>query len=130
MCYCAWQVWCKFWSKFVFTWNTNFLRRFYFRILIIPFMNFNACSQFSSKNLNQCMKVTVSNRSYHLIVGKKMAMDTTAILQFLNKVYFMDLLFRNSDYYTKMWKFLPAKYFSRKIMTRHYLKTSNRLFVT
>ena len=48
------------------------------------------------------MKVAVSNCSYHLIVGKKMAMETTTVLQFVNKVYFMDLIFRNFDYYMKM----------------------------
>ena len=48
------------------------------------------------------MKVAVSNCSYHLIFGKKMAMETTAVLQLENKVYFIDLIFRNFDYYMKM----------------------------
>ena len=43
------------------------------------------------------MKDTASNRFYHLIVGKKMAIETTTVLQFVNKVYFMDLVFRNFD---------------------------------
>ena len=34
-----------FWSsKFVFTSNANIFRRFYFRFLTIPFLNFDACS--------------------------------------------------------------------------------------
>ena len=46
--------------KFVFIWNTNFLRRFNFCILIIPFMSFNACSYFSPKVWTDVWKIILT----------------------------------------------------------------------
>ena len=48
------------------------------------------------------MKVAASNHSDYLIVGKKMAMESTTVLKFVAKVYLVKLIFRNFDYYTKM----------------------------
>ena len=108
MCYCVWQIWCKFWVV------NLFLHKIQASSDVSIFASYQFLSWILTPIVNFIQKIDPMNGSCSLKsflpfdCWQKGGNGTTTVLQFVTKVYLMKLIFRNFDYYTKMWKFLPA----------------------